>query len=152
MKRSSVGGLLLLVASVVFLDTVFFAAITPLLPHYTHEFALSKSEAGILSASYAIGGLIAALPGGWFVARFGAKPGMLLGLATMTVSSLVFAFGGSIEVLDGARFVQGLGSSFSWAGGLAWLVTKGPAARRGELIGSAMAAALVGVLLGPVLG
>ena len=39
-----------------------------------------------------------------------------------------------------------------WAAGMAWLVSAAPAERRGELIGSALAAAIVGVLLGPVLG
>ena len=35
---------------------------------------------------------------------------------------------------------------------MAWLVSAAPPERRGELIGSALAAAIVGVLLGPVLG
>ena len=34
-----------------FLDTVFFAAITPLLPHFEDEYDLSKSGAGILAAA-----------------------------------------------------------------------------------------------------
>ena len=55
-------------------------------------------------------------------------------------------------MLDTARFVQGLGSAASWAGALGWLVGAAPRERRGELIGSAMAAAIVGALLGPVLG
>jgi hypothetical protein len=38
------------------------------------------------------------------------------------------------------------------ARGLAWLIGTAPPERRGELIGGAIAAALVGVLLGPVLG
>jgi MFS family permease len=55
-------------------------------------------------------------------------------------------------VLDIARFVQGLGSAASWAGALGWLIGAAPRERRGELIGSAMGAAIVGALLGPVLG
>jgi MFS family permease len=39
-----------------------------------------------------------------------------------------------------------------WAAGMSWLVSAAPAERRGELIGSALAAAIVGVLFGPVLG
>ena len=39
-----------------------------------------------------------------------------------------------------------------WAAGMAWLVSAAPAERRGELIGSALGAAIVGVLFGPVLG
>jgi MFS family permease len=55
-------------------------------------------------------------------------------------------------VLDLARFVQGLGGAASWAGAVGWLLAAAPRERRGELIGSAMAAAIVGALLGPVLG
>jgi predicted MFS family arabinose efflux permease len=39
-----------------------------------------------------------------------------------------------------------------WSAGMAWLMCASPADRRGELIGSALSAAIVGVLLGPVLG
>jgi MFS family permease len=40
----------------------------------------------------------------------------------------------------------------SWAGALGWLIGEAPSHRRGELIGSAMGAAIVGSLFGPVLG
>jgi MFS family permease len=144
--------LFLLVAAVLLVDTMFYAAITPLLPTYTDDFDLSKAAAGILSASYAAGTLAGALPGGWFAARVGPKAALLFGLSLMGVASLVFAFGASIVLLDAARFMQGIGGAFSWAGGLAWLIAVAPGARRGALIGSALAAAIVGVLLGPVLG
>jgi len=144
--------LFLLVAAVLLVDTMFYAAITPLLPTYTDDFDLSKAAAGILSASYAAGTLVGSLPGGWFAARVGPKAALLLGLSLMGVASLVFAFGANIVLLDAARFTQGIGGAFSWAGGLAWLIAVAPGARRGALIGSALAAAIVGVLLGPVLG
>jgi MFS family permease len=144
--------LLLLASSIVFLDTVFFAAIVPLLPTYAADFDLSKTGAGILAAAYPAGTFLGALPGGWLTARIGVRPTVVLGLATLIASSLAFAFANSILVLDLARFVQGLGGAASWAGAVGWLVAAGPRERRGELIGSAMAAAIVGALGGPVLG
>jgi MFS family permease len=144
--------LLFLTASIVFLDTVFFAAIVPLLPSYVDEFDLSKTGAGILVAAYPAGTFLGALPGGWLTARIGVRPTVLLGLTTLIASSLAFAFAQSIIVLDVARFVQGLGGAASWAGAVGWLVGAAPRERRGELIGSAMAAAIVGALGGPVLG
>ncbi len=42
--------LLLLVGAIVLVDTMFFAALTPLLPHYVHALHLSKAGAGVLSA------------------------------------------------------------------------------------------------------
>jgi len=144
--------LLLLASAVVFVDTAFYAAITPLLPSYAADLGLSKSAAGILSAAYPAGTFLGALPGGWLAARAGVRPTVLLGLGIMAASSVAFAFGGSIEVLDSARFVQGIGGAFSWAGALGWLIGEAPRERRGELIGSAMGAAIVGALFGPVLG
>ena len=63
--------LLLLVAVLVFVDTMLFAALTPLLPHFAHEFGLSKTRAGALVAAYAAGALIGGLPGGFAAARLG---------------------------------------------------------------------------------
>jgi MFS family permease len=144
--------LLLLASSIVFLDTVFFAAIVPLLPTYAAQFDLTKTGAGVLAAAYPAGTFIGALPGGWLTARIGVRPTVVVGLTTLIAASLAFAFANSILVLDVARFVQGLGGAASWAGAVGWLVAAGPRERRGELLGSAMAAAIVGALGGPVLG
>ena len=144
--------LLLLASAVVFVDTAFYAAITPLLPHYVDELGISKSAAGILSAAYPAGTFLGALPGGWLAARAGVRPTTVLGLSIMGVSSVAFAFGTSEYVLDAARFVQGIGGAMTWAGALGWLIGEAPSERRGELIGSAMGAAIVGALFGPVLG
>jgi MFS family permease len=144
--------LFLLVATVVLVDTMFFAAVAPLLPDYKDEFDLSKTGAGILAAAYPAGTFAGAIPSGWLAARWGVKPTLLLGLTLLGATSLVFGFAGHIVLLDAARFVQGVGGACMWAAGMAWLVSATPAERRGELIGSALAAAIVGVLLGPVLG
>jgi MFS family permease len=144
--------LLLLASAIVFVDTAFYAAITPLLPHSVDELGISKSAAGVLSATYPAGTFVGALPGGWLAARAGVRPTTLLGLSIMGAASVAFAFGTSVLVLDAARFVQGVGGAMTWAGALGWLIGEAPRERRGELIGSAMGAAIVGALFGPVLG
>jgi len=144
--------LLLLVSAVVLVDMTFYAAIAPLLPQYQDDLGLSKSAAGGLTAAYAAGTLIASIPAGRLAGRVGGKPTMLVGLGLLAASSLAFGFGKDLVVLDGARFVQGVGGACTWAGGFAWLMSAAPRERRGELIGSALGAAVVGVLLGPVLG
>ena len=144
--------LTLLVSAVVLVDTMFYAAITPLLPRLSDEFGLGKDAAGILAGAYAAGALVGSLPAGWLVSRVGVKPVVLAGLAMMAASGLVFAFGRSAEVLDAARFAQGLGSSFSWAGAFAWLAGGVEPRRRGEVLGAAFGAAVFGVQLGPAIG
>src|SRR3954470_20177734 len=128
---------------------MFYAAITPLLPELSDQYDLSKTAAGILAAAYPAGTFVGALPGGWLAARWGVRPTVLLGLALLVASSIAFAVGDSIVVLDIARFVQGLGGAASWAGALAWLIGAAPRERRGELIGTALAAAVAGALFGP---
>jgi MFS family permease len=142
----------LLVAAVVLVDTAFYAAIVPLLPHYTDELGLSQTGAGVLTASYAAGTLVASIPGGLLAARIGVKPTLLSGLVLLAVTSLIFGHSSQAAVLDATRFLQGVGGALSWAGGLAWLIQIAPESRRGELIGGAISAAIGGVLLGPVLG
>jgi MFS family permease len=144
--------LYLLVAAVILVDTMFYAAITPLLPQYADDLGLSKSGAGILSAAYAAGTLTAALPSGWLAAKIGFRGAMLVGLGLLAVSSVVFAFAQSVALLDAARFAEGVGGACAWTGGLAWLIAAAPVERRGELIGAALAAAIFGILLGPVIG
>jgi MFS family permease len=136
--------LLILVAVLVFVDTMLYAALTPLLPHFEDELHLSKAGAGTLVAAYAAGALVGGLPGGWASARFGARRAVL--------ASLAFAFADNFTTLFLARFLQGLGSGFTWAGAFAWLLAAAPRERRGELIGNAMGAAVFGALFGPVVG
>lgn len=144
--------LLLLVGGVVFVDTMFFVALTPLLPDYAEDYDLSKAGVGILAGAYPIGALLGGIPGGLATARFGARPTTIAGVLVIALTTMIFATGNSILVLDLARFAQGFGSAFAWTAGLTWLVGATPADRRGQTIGLAMAAAIVGALFGPVLG
>jgi MFS family permease len=144
--------LVLVVGAVVFVDTMFYAAIAPLLPALSHELHLSKLSAGVLTASYPLGTLIGSVPGGVLAARAGPKLTVCAGLALLAVSTLAFGFLQGAVALDIARFVEGIGGAFSWAGGLAWIVTESPPERRGALMGSALGAAIGGALFGPVIG
>jgi len=61
--------LVALISAVVLGDTIFYSAITPLLPGYARDLGLGATGAGILEASYAAGTLAAALPAGFLAGR-----------------------------------------------------------------------------------
>jgi MFS family permease len=144
--------LLLLGSTVVFLDVAFYSAITPLLPSYVDELGLSKGAAGVLSAAYAAGTLVASLPSGFVAARVGPRRSLLVGLALLGLASLVFGFSRHVVLLDAARFVQGVAGALAWAGALTWLIQSSPPERRGSVIGDVLGVAVAGSLLGPAIG
>jgi MFS family permease len=144
--------LVLVISAVVFVDTMFYAVIAPLLPTLVHQLHLSKLSAGVMTASYPLGTLVGSLPGGMLAARAGPRPTVIAGLAMLAGSTIAFALLHSAVALDTARFVEGLGGACTWAGGLAWIVAETPSERRGALIGRALGAAIGGALFGPVVG
>ncbi len=144
--------LLLLASAMVFLDLTFYTAIAPLLPSYVDELHLSTAQAGILSAAYAAGALVFALPAGWVASRFGPRRAVIWGLIALGVVSLIFGLLKSVYPLDLARFVQGGAGALIWSGALAWLIDSYPEDKRGQVIGTALGTAVAGALLGPALG
>jgi predicted MFS family arabinose efflux permease len=52
----------LLVGAIVLVDTMLYAALTPLLPHYAQELGLSKASAGVLAGAYAFVALAGGIP------------------------------------------------------------------------------------------
>ena len=144
--------LFVVAGAIVFVDTMFYAAVAPLLPTLTRELHLSKASAGVLTAGYAIGTLVGAIPGGVLAERAGPRITLYTGLGLMGVSSLAFGLVRNIALLDAARILQGFGGACTWAGALAWLIAEVPAARRGSVIGGALAAGIGGALFGPVIG
>ena len=101
--------LLILTSAIVFFDTLFFAALTPLLPHYAHTLGLGKAGAGVLAAAYPAGALAGAIPSGIVAARFGVKPTVLVGLIAVGVCTVALRHRGARAGRSTlARFCQGL--------------------------------------------
>jgi MFS family permease len=152
MTQRELRQLSVVVGAVVFVDTMFYAAVAPLLPQLVRELHLSKLSAGVLTAGYPIGTLLGSIPGGVLAERVGPRETIYAGLALLAASSLAFGLVHAVVLLDAARVAQGVGGAFTWSGGLMWLIVEVPAERRGAAIGSALGAAIGGSLFGPVIG
>jgi MFS family permease len=141
-----------LTGSIVFLDTVLFGAIIPLLPRFADEYDLTKLEAGVLLGAYGGGTLLGGLPAGVLVGRIGPKRGIVSGLLLLGGASLAFALAGGPLALGLARFAQGIASSMTWAGALAWVAMAAPRERRGQALGTVFGLAVFGFVVGPMFG
>ena len=144
--------LLVLVCAVVLVETLFFAALTPLLPALSREFGLSKTGVGILSGAYPAGGTIGAVVGAWLSTRVGLRATTVIGMLVLAACCAGFGLADEVWLLDTLRFAQGTGAAIAWTGALAWLAVEAPPERRGELLGIAIGAAVAGALLGPLVG
>jgi predicted MFS family arabinose efflux permease len=141
-----------LVGAILLVDSVFYAAIVPILGDLSREFALSKGRAGLLVGMYAVGIIVAAYPSARAAARWSGRSCVIAGLATMSVGCLLFAFADETFGLLAARLIQGLGGALSWTGGLVWLAQIAPDGGRAKMLGTALGIGVFGSQLGPVIG
>ncbi|MHB1834603.1 MAG: MFS transporter [Solirubrobacteraceae bacterium] len=133
-------------------ETLFFVVLSPLLPVYARELHLGRVAAGVMSASYAIGYGLAAIPAGAIVGRTGDRRVSLGGLMLVGLSCTAFGTVHNVVALDAARTITGVGAAAVWAGSIPWLVSLGGEGARGRLIGLAFSAASAGACAGPAVG
>ena len=144
--------LLFLACAVLLLESFFSAVLTPLVPSYRRELGLTDGATGVLVAAYAAGSLLCALPAGWFASRFNPRKAVILGLIGVGLSSALFGFAGHVGWLEASRFFLGAFGTLLWAGGLSWVISSSPVAKRGQVMGTLLAAAVAGELAGAPVG
>ena len=132
-------------------DTLLYYLLVPLLPRYARDLGLNPMEVGILFGSYAVALLLATFPVAILTDRHGRKATMLWGLGGLAVTTLVFAVSKQYWMLVLARSLQGVAGAATWLPGMALLADHFPSKSRGRAMGTAFAAANLGVLLGPPL-
>jgi predicted MFS family arabinose efflux permease len=144
--------LLALVTTLMFLELVFFAVLSPLLPELKRELALSTTQAGVLVAAYSFGAIVGGIPAVMFAVRAGVRTTALASLVVFAAASLAFGLGNDYTELLLARFVQGFAGAGLWTGAMVWLLEAAPTRRRGALLGFAFGVSEAGAIAGPLLG
>jgi MFS family permease len=89
----------------------FHLMLPPLFPWLMAEFSLSYTQAGFLMTVFFVASGIGQALSGFVVDRIGARPVLLFGVATLTVSALVLASAGSYGGLAAAALVAGIGNA-----------------------------------------
>lgn len=145
-------GLLGLVRILLLFESSLYSAVVPVLPHYAHLVHASKPAVGVLAAAYSAGVIPGSLLGGWLAGRVGVRMTTVLGLSVFAVAAAAFGFATTIVGLDVLRFIQGIACGGIWGGALTWVIAVTPRERRGAMLGSVIAAATFGTLIGPLLG
>ena len=144
--------LLALVCGVIFLDSVGYGLVVPVLPLYAKQLGASDFSIGFLFATYAIALCLAAIPFGILSDRFGRKPFVLFGMFAMAGAFVFYALAKSYPVLVVARILDGLTAAATWSAALALLGDRFPGREMGSKMGWAMSAAAIGGIAGPLLG
>jgi MFS family permease len=144
--------LVTLISAVMMLDTVAYAAVIPLLPHYREELGLSPFGAGVLLAAYSAAVLLFAVPSGRLSDSLGPKRMTVAGAASLVVGLALMAVSHSFALLLVARLLQGGADAVAWSAGIAWVSSVSPAEKRGGRIGLIQAAGSIGFIAGPAIG
>jgi predicted MFS family arabinose efflux permease len=144
--------LLALVTALMFLELVFFAALSPLLPELKRDLALSTIQAGVLVAAYSAGAIVGGIPAVIFAVRAGVRTTALASLVAFAAASVAFGLGQDYTSLLLARFVQGVAGAALWTAAMVWLLEAAPAQRRGALLGFAFGVSEAGAIAGPLVG
>jgi DHA2 family methylenomycin A resistance protein-like MFS transporter len=135
-----------------FLELVFFTALSPILPELQRRLGLSTSAAGALVAMYAVGGAMGAIPAVMVAVRIGVRSTVLVSLALLAAMSVLFGVANGYGLLLTARLGQGLAGAACWTAGMLWLLDATPASRRGGVLGLAFGVSEAGAIAGPVVG
>ncbi len=145
----SAAGQVWLLYALFFVAGVAQAAIVPLLPRLSAQFALSATETALLLALPGLATLAVSVPAGLAADRFGARRVTLLAGLLLCLSSLAQATP-SLGVLLAGRVAFGIGFGVVWTTGMAWLSDLDGG--RGRSLGPAVTCSSVGIMAGPAIG
>ncbi|KAJ3359391.1 hypothetical protein GGF32_009409 [Allomyces javanicus] len=155
MRRTTIAvlvGFSLFVA--LFVDMIVYGIVVPILPTIAQErLNMDEAELGFLFGSYALGLLLSTPPVAYLSDRYrNRKWPMILGLAGLGTTTLLFAHAESYWALLVARIMQGVAAGAPWTAGLGLLADVFPADQLGSVMGPVMSCHHAGFLAGPLVG
>ena len=146
-------GVVLVVATVSSFIFPFMAStVNVALPSLGREFSLDAVTLGWIATAYLLSSAALLVPFGRIADIYGRKKIFAWGIGIFTLSSLLCGLADSATMLIAWRVLQGIGGAMLAGTAVALLTTVFPANERGRVLGIIVAAAYLGISLGPVLG
>jgi len=151
--NSTSKGVVLLVATIASFIFPFMASTVNIaLPSLGKELSLDAVTLGWIATAYLLSSAVLLVPFGRIADIYGRKKIFTCGIVIFTLSSLLSGMANSATMLIAWRVLQGIGGAMLAGTAVALLTTVFPANERGKVLGIIVAAAYLGLSLGPVLG
>jgi len=146
-------GVVLLVATIASFIFPFMASTVNIaLPSLGEALSLDAVTLGWIATAYLLSSAALLVPFGRIADIYGRKKIFTWGIGIFTFSSLLSGLANSAIMLIAWRVLQGIGGAMLAGTSVALLTTVFPANERGKVLGIIVAAAYLGLSLGPVLG
>ena len=151
-NSTSKGAVLLVTTMASFVFPFMASAVNIALPSLGKELSLDTVTLGWIATAYLLSSAALLVPFGRIADIYGRKRIFACGIGIFTFSSLLSGLANSATMLIAWRVLQGIGGAMLAGTAVALLTTVFPANERGKVLGTIVAAAYLGLSLGPVLG
>ncbi|MEZ0470551.1 MFS transporter [Luteimonas salinilitoris] len=142
----------LIVATALFIENMDATAISTSLPQIAVDLGVAPVALKLALTTYMLALAVFIPVSGWVADRFGARPTFMAAIGVFLLGSLACAASGSLGELVAARFVQGMGGAMMVPVGRLVLLRSVPKAELVRALSWLTIPALLGPMLGPVLG
>lgn len=124
----------------------------PVIAPWLQQKGIGLGSLGWLSFAFSLGNLIGAPFAGGLVDRWGRRPMLLIGLATIVLTNAVVPLFDSFWTFVALRFLLGLGNSGTMPAAIAVAADISPEDQRARWIGLVTGGISVGLIIGPTVG
>lgn len=135
-----------------FILALGFSIATPAVPVFAKSFDTGFAVASLVLVIHGLGEMIATVPTGFFVDRFGRRPMLFAGPLLTAAASFLIAFADSFPELLAYRFIEGVGSEVWRQARLAMIADASRTRERGRQMSGMIGTERAGKLIGPALG
>jgi len=135
-----------------FILALGYSIATPAVPVFAKSFNTGFGVASLVLVMHGLGEMIATVPTGFFVDRFGRRPMLFVGPLLTAAASFLIAVSTSFPELLVYRFIEGLGSEVWRQARLAMIADASKTRERGRQMSGMIGTERAGKLIGPALG